>query len=897
MVRQNECGDMITDSLRLQNPDDTLPMNLWLALPNVIVHRIDAWSPFLPPLDRESLDGGIHQQKAKPGTAGSEEAEQALDRDSATRGQELLAAAGDPEVLVGNNDGNNSIRDTTRSNKPSGPQQDHAMATTRQGMTQSQFHDSSGKCGGAVLPECGAHSSADGVGGQHRNVPAATNEISASCTTHSTVSPSSDRIDPTQQPGREQTQKDHDGVHDLRYSSCAGGDVTTGSNGRNDQTTRDSRMVAPVVDHGRHHQKGHQQRGATELQNSDDENEGDEEDAEGREPLLYGGGEGEEVFFRRRLRLQKLHDRGQLVDADTMEEWRKRKKKELRKKNTLGREASFSRLANALQQPLLANCSSSSSPAGDSCSLSAPLLQQPAVEVERGRRADGATVLPNDNENSADLRLDLESTTGTNRLTARAGATSDAIENGTGNTNSAYNSSHGYTPPNAVLNSFPAAPPHVEVLPSPPATATLAQTAAQPLSSCSIPELGVLPSGNVAAHHPQQPASGVVVPMTTTLPGLNSTSVIPDPAAGPALEKPLTRRAALLYDHPFLVAKAERHGWSCRLPWAGSLRERVQDAENGTRTGFVCTACGRGFHSRDGLMRHCLYKVEIARPVEKHSTRMKPGAGEQITSTTLAGHGAPLQPPLEDHHASRQAHFKAVKRKCIVQSCEDEAHRSLLGELLQHQQNKMRGSPLVVLPSNQIVACSSTATSIDMTAAKREARSTTAFVGSTGFECAATQMSQTTTGTRTTSVGKPDQHLQGGSFVAQSQQLTNRSRQPQLTNLASTAPRGKNDQSSEKKPMMKKPPLRKILEHYLQTKWVEVLVVLDGNEPTTGHAVEARQSYRQQDIVWDQVFSPCVTTTFDDATGTRSALLDFKKFHKLRPFDGRVEDLKLQSYL
>ncbi|CAD7975510.1 unnamed protein product, partial [Amoebophrya sp. A25] len=61
VFKQNDQGEVITESLRLQNPDDSLPLqNLWLALPNVIVHRIDAFSPFLPVLDRDALGGGIH---------------------------------------------------------------------------------------------------------------------------------------------------------------------------------------------------------------------------------------------------------------------------------------------------------------------------------------------------------------------------------------------------------------------------------------------------------------------------------------------------------------------------------------------------------------------------------------------------------------------------------------------------------------------------------------------------------------------------------------------------------------------------------------------------------------------------------------------------------------------
>jgi hypothetical protein len=35
--------------MRLQQPDDTIGGKLFLALPSVVVHQLDAWSPFAPP--------------------------------------------------------------------------------------------------------------------------------------------------------------------------------------------------------------------------------------------------------------------------------------------------------------------------------------------------------------------------------------------------------------------------------------------------------------------------------------------------------------------------------------------------------------------------------------------------------------------------------------------------------------------------------------------------------------------------------------------------------------------------------------------------------------------------------------------------------------------------------
>ena len=51
---------------RFQHPDDTTPTTLWLALPNVLVHRVDSFSPLLPPLDKHAMGG-----KLRPTPVGS----------------------------------------------------------------------------------------------------------------------------------------------------------------------------------------------------------------------------------------------------------------------------------------------------------------------------------------------------------------------------------------------------------------------------------------------------------------------------------------------------------------------------------------------------------------------------------------------------------------------------------------------------------------------------------------------------------------------------------------------------------------------------------------------------------------------------------------------------------
>lgn len=70
--------------------------------------------------------------------------------------------------------------------------------------------------------------------------------------------------------------------------------------------------------------------------------------------------------------------------------------------------------------------------------------------------------------------------------------------------------------------------------------------------------------------------------------------------------------------------------------------------------------------------------------------------------------------------------------------------------------------------------------------------------------------------------------------------------------------------------------LRRAVEINLATKWLEIIVVLEGDEPITGACVEARNSYSVDDILFDQTFAPCVTQMPEGG-----AQVDYKFFHKL----------------
>eukprot|EP00392_Amoebophrya_sp_AT5.2_P008006 g8025.t1 len=644
IFKQGSDGEMITDLLRLQNPDDTLPMNLWLAMPNVIIHRIDAWSPFLPPLDKEALGGGIHNSQQLVQLPKTE-----LYR------RRALSACSDR----GNNNHNHAARS------------------------------------------------------------------------------------------------------------------------------------------------------------------------------VYGGGGGEEAFFRRRLRLQKLHGHGKIVDANTMEQWRDAHLSKKKKK-------------------------------------------------------------------AAEQRLEMVTTTSAQQQVSFLGMDARKDQDFFKAMGTPYTTST--TTNMATLK--------------PPGPARLGGGVPS-AKSINVRAAAAQSSSTTAEIRAEQP------PATSSVPQA-------------------------------LVDQCERHGWACRIPWAGSLRERVFDAEHGSRVGFVCSVCGQGFASRDSLLRHCLYVIEKnyrAAEVEAGShlqeevpavggprnasapssgsclptaeegnttrLRMQPraqlpstsvavamqsqmsrgGSGGGAVTTTMNGEGAGGGNGMLDLHASRQAEFRQIKERCIGGLEVDGGHQALLDQLLQHQQSKMRGSPLLLIPENASTDPNSlyqrqkAAEHVSMIKKSLGRLPPLSGLASNSFSSPAVWGGENSGGP-TTSVE-----------VMKMKPKSKTSSKALLHDIRKTT-------HLDQKPTMKKPALRKILESYLADSWFEVLVVIDGNEPSTGHAVEARSSYLYSDITWDHIFAPCVLPfdrsltevtggagAMDHSTDQIAAVIDFKKFHKLVPFDGRAQQVRLQSYL
>ena len=75
--------------------------------------------------------------------------------------------------------------------------------------------------------------------------------------------------------------------------------------------------------------------------------------------------------------------------------------------------------------------------------------------------------------------------------------------------------------------------------------------------------------------------------------------------------------------------------------------------------------------------------------------------------------------------------------------------------------------------------------------------------------------------------------------------------------------------------------LRIVKQHMVKCN-AEVLVLIEGVDPTTSSTVQARQSYTVDDIAVGFAHSPCVRF------GGRGAEIDFSLFHDLIPDTGGV---------
>jgi potassium inwardly-rectifying channel subfamily J len=70
--------------------------------------------------------------------------------------------------------------------------------------------------------------------------------------------------------------------------------------------------------------------------------------------------------------------------------------------------------------------------------------------------------------------------------------------------------------------------------------------------------------------------------------------------------------------------------------------------------------------------------------------------------------------------------------------------------------------------------------------------------------------------------------------------------------------------------------VRNAVEKHLGSNWCEIVCLVEGCEPTTSANVQAVHSYKASDIVWDRMFTPCVSLLKGGG-----ASIDFAKFHHL----------------
>ena len=69
-------------------------------------------------------------------------------------------------------------------------------------------------------------------------------------------------------------------------------------------------------------------------------------------------------------------------------------------------------------------------------------------------------------------------------------------------------------------------------------------------------------------------------------------------------------------------------------------------------------------------------------------------------------------------------------------------------------------------------------------------------------------------------------------------------------------------------------PTKESIQKYLQDANVEILVLVEGYDPTTSCNVQRNASYTSNDIMWNHKFVPCVSRT------NREVVVDMNAFHK-----------------
>ena len=69
-----------------------------------------------------------------------------------------------------------------------------------------------------------------------------------------------------------------------------------------------------------------------------------------------------------------------------------------------------------------------------------------------------------------------------------------------------------------------------------------------------------------------------------------------------------------------------------------------------------------------------------------------------------------------------------------------------------------------------------------------------------------------------------------------------------------------------------------MIQAFLEDREIEIIVLLEGTDPTTSNTVQARHSYKGEEIIFDHAFAPCVGRDSEGA-----CQVDFDKFHYVVP--------------
>jgi hypothetical protein len=85
------------------------------------------------------------------------------------------------------------------------------------------------------------------------------------------------------------------------------------------------------------------------------------------------------------------------------------------------------------------------------------------------------------------------------------------------------------------------------------------------------------------------------------------------------------------------------------------------------------------------------------------------------------------------------------------------------------------------------------------------------------------------------------------------------------------------------------------IKAFMKDREAELVVLVEGIDVMTSATLQARHSYRWDDVAWNHSFAPCVDRVPDrnNRNKTEGAVIDFSKFHDLVPVPGDCDSCGL----